>query len=88
METNRDKIHVIQDALYYCHPKAASIEKAQGVLIGLMCGLMAGGETFTSAIRLFHVALSTIPVDLDTKMVLDRLPKAWAEEFKKNSCHV
>jgi hypothetical protein len=69
--------HIVADAVNYCDPHSgASDEKVRGVLIGVVSGLMAGGDTFEQAIQ--KIALSGRRYG----RFIELLPDVWQEQAR------
>jgi len=74
----------IQGALYYAYPGAASEERASGVLVGLVDGLIAAtGAEFPEVIAYLKMLAHKKPFgDLTPTMVYKRLPECWRDAWK------
>jgi hypothetical protein len=67
--------NMITDAVYYAQPNSgASVDKAQGVIIGCVSALMGAGLTYAEAIGMVGRALRPGYRD-------DALPPAWAYDL-------
>lgn len=74
--------HYAKDSLYNCHPESGEKKYAQGVLVGLVSGLMVTGLKFEMAIK-YLFALSHDAFDLQPGHVRDCLPECWIETWDK-----
>jgi hypothetical protein len=72
------KLNYLKDVLYYTHSASgASVERAQGVVIGVLSALMATGMDFDKA---FHTVQENLPKTLRQ----DAIPLAYYELMLPN----
>ena len=78
------RIGMVKDAVYYLHERSgASDEKARGVIIGLVSGLMASGRSFEEALKIVGQAISESK-EKDSFRINLMFPDSWVGELKKN----
>ena len=75
-----------KDALYYCHPNSANRDFAKGVIVGLVCGIIANTpKDLTMTIGcLKQLVLGWDGsyrgiLDLQEEHVIECLPESWVE---------
>lgn len=77
------RMGMVKDAVYYLHRQSgASDDKARGVIVGLMAGLMAHGGTFEESMAIIAKAINDSEEKSDFRMEL--FPECWVAELKKN----
>jgi hypothetical protein len=84
MDGVRERITMLQDGLYNCHPSScATEERAHGIVVGLVGGLMAAGLSCEQSIALLKEAVNRTKTDLKEEHVVKVLPFSWIELWEK-----